>query len=105
MGKTNNSEALVLAETLGSAVSGVLGNRKSPSRKKGELGNSGSHFYLALYWAQALAAQTKDTSLAARFESLAKTLKNKEAAIVSELLAPEGTPQDVGGYYQPDDAT
>jgi len=102
--KTNNAEAVLLADTLGEAVSGVLNNKKSPSRKKGELGNSGSHYYLALYWAQALAAQTQDPTLAGRFSGLAKALADNEDTIVKELLAPEGIPQDIGGYYHPDDA-
>merc|ERR1711904_92671 len=101
--KTNNSEALVLAETLGQAVSGVLNNGHSPSRKKGELGNSGSHYYLAKYWAAALAEQKSNPEMASRFSSLAKTLSEKEDVIVKELLSTEGNPQDIGGYFQPCD--
>jgi len=101
--KTNNSEALVLAETLGQAVSGVLDNGHSPSRKKGELGNSGSHYYLAKYWAAALAEQKSNPEMASRFSSLAKTLSEKEDVIVKELLSTEGNPQDIGGYFQPCD--
>lgn len=101
--KIDNPDCLVLSETLGEAVSGVLNNNHSPSRKKGELGNAGSHYYLAKYWAAALAAQTKSPELAQRFSGLATTLSDKEDAIVQELLAIEGVPQDIGGYFQPDD--
>merc|ERR1712205_126542 len=101
--KSNNAEALILSETLGTAVSGVLNNGNSPSRKKGELGNSGSHYYLAKYWAAALAEQTSNPEMASRFAGVAKALTEKEDVIVKELLSTEGTPQDLGGYFQPCD--
>ena len=102
--KTNNAKALVLAETLDTATSAFLDNNKSPSRKVNELDNRGSHFYLALYWAEALAAQDKNAELKAQFTGLAKTLKDNEQKIVDELNAAQGKPQDIGGYYHPDDA-
>src|SRR5262249_27727078 len=80
----------------------ILDNNRSPARKVGELDNRGSHFYLALYWAQALAAQTKDKELAARFKPLAETLAANEAKINAELVAAQGKPVDIGGYYRPD---
>jgi isocitrate dehydrogenase len=91
----------VLGKTLGEATELVLQNGKSPSRKVNELDNRGSHFYLALYWAQALAAQTEDTELATKFTSLAKRLTADEAKIVDELNGVQGQPMDVGGYYYP----
>tara|TARA_R110002049_G_scaffold2750_4_gene21988 strand:+ start:169805 stop:172042 length:2238 start_codon:yes stop_codon:yes gene_type:complete len=101
--KTGNAKALVLAETLDQATSQYLNNDKSPSRKAGELDNRGSHFYLAMYWAQALAAQTKDAELAAQFATLAKTLTSGEEKIVNELNGIQGKPVDIGGYYDPDE--
>ena len=80
----------------------ILDNNKSPARKVGELDNRGSHFYLALYWAQALAAQTKDKEIQARFAPLAKALTENEAKINAELIAAQGKPVDMGGYYHPD---
>jgi isocitrate dehydrogenase len=100
--KFNNAKAQVLAETLDQANSRILENNKSPARKVGELDNRGSHFYLALYWAEALAAQTKDTDIQARFTTLAKTLADNEAKINAELIAAQGKPVDMGGYYHPD---
>ncbi|MBW8078159.1 MAG: NADP-dependent isocitrate dehydrogenase [Gallionella sp.] len=100
--KFNNTQAQVLAETLDQANSRILENNKSPARKVGELDNRGSHFYLALYWAQALAAQTKDRVIQARFTALAKTLTDNEARINAELIAAQGKPVDMGGYYHPD---
>ncbi len=100
--KFNNAKAQVLAETLDQANSRILENNKSPARKVGELDNRGSHFYLALYWAQALAAQTKDRAIQARFTALAQTLTNNEAKINAELIAAQGKPVDMGGYYHPD---
>jgi isocitrate dehydrogenase len=100
--KFNNPQAQVLAETLDQANSRILQNNKSPARKVGELDNRGSHFYLALYWAQALAAQNKDTVIQARFTALAKTLTDNEAKINAELIAAQGQPVDMGGYYHPD---
>ncbi len=97
-----NDKAKVLAETLDQANGKILDNNRSPSRKVGELDNRGSHFYLALYWAQALAAQTKDKELQERFAPLAKALTDNEAKINGELLAAQGKPVDMGGYYHPD---
>ncbi|MEF3191870.1 MAG: NADP-dependent isocitrate dehydrogenase [Campylobacterales bacterium] len=101
-GVFNNDKARVLAETLDQAVSGILDNNKSPARKVGQIDNRGSHFYLALYWAQALAAQTKDSELAAKFAPVAKALADNEAKINEELIGAQGKPQDIGGYYRPD---
>jgi isocitrate dehydrogenase len=99
-----NAKAQVLAETLDQAIGKILEFNRSPARKVGEIDNRGSHFYLALYWAQALAAQTKDEELAARFKPLAETLAKNEAKINGELIAAQGKPVDVGGYYLPDPA-
>ena len=96
-----NPKAQVLADALDAATGQFLDNNKSPSRKVGELDNRGSHFYLAMYWAQALAAQTKDGELQARFKSLAEALTANEAKIVAELNGAQGGTADVGGYYQP----
>ncbi len=82
----------------------VLDNDKSPQRKVGELDNRGSHFYLALYWAQALAAQTEDAGLRAKFTPVAAELTREEAKIVAELSASQGKPAEIGGYYHPDPA-
>jgi isocitrate dehydrogenase len=98
----NNQKAQVLAETLDQATGLILNNNKSPARKIGELDNRGSHFYLALYWAQALAAQTKDKELQAQFAPIAKALAENEAKINAELIAVQGKPADAGGYYRPD---
>jgi isocitrate dehydrogenase len=100
--KFNNPKAQILAETLDQANARILDNNKSPARKVGEIDNRGSHFYLALYWAQALAAQTKDPEVQARFTSLAKVLTDNEATINAELIAAQGKPVDMGGYYHPD---
>ena len=97
----NNPKALVLSKTLDQATGQFLDNNKSPSRKVGNIDNRGSHFYLALYWAQALAAQTEDTALQAQFGELAQTLAANEATIVAELNAVQGKPVDIGGYYAP----
>ncbi len=97
-----NAKALVLAEALDTAIGRFLDNNRNPARKVGELDNRGSHFYLALYWAQALAAQTKDAELQARFKSLAEILGKNEAKINGELIAAQGKPVDTGGYYLPD---
>jgi isocitrate dehydrogenase len=97
-----NQKAQVLAETLDQANGKILDNNKSPARKVGEIDNRGSHFYLAMYWAQALAAQTKDKELQARFAPLAKALTENEAKINAELIAAQGKPVDMGGYYHPD---
>jgi len=99
-----NPKAQVLAETLDEANGKILAFNRSPARKVGQLDNRGSHFYLALYWAEALAAQSKDKELQARFAPLAKTLAENEAKINAELIAAQGKPADMGGYYHPDDA-
>ncbi len=98
-----NAKAKVLADTLDEATGKFLENDKSPSRKVGGIDNRGSHFYLALYWAQALAAQDKDAELKAVFAKPAEELAKNEAKIVEELIAVQGKPVDIGGYYQPDD--
>ncbi|MGW7467672.1 NADP-dependent isocitrate dehydrogenase [Streptomyces xantholiticus] len=99
---TGNARAKVLADTLDRATGTFLNEDKSPSRKLGGIDNRGSHFYLALYWAQELAKQTDDAQLAEAFASLAKTLGEQERTIVDELIAVQGSPADIGGYYQPD---
>jgi isocitrate dehydrogenase len=101
---TGNPKAQLLAETLDKAIGKFLDNNKSPARKVGQIDNRGSHFYLALYWAQALAEQTQDKELQARFASIAKQLGDNESKIAAELIAAQGKPVDVGGYYQPDPA-
>ena len=98
--KTNNAKAKVLGKTLDQATGKLLDNNKSPARKVGEIDNRGSHFYLALYWAQALAEQNDDAELKAHFAPLAKQLTEQEATIVSELAAVQGKPADIGGYYR-----
>src|SRR6187399_1379176 len=100
----NNQVAKILADTLDQANAKFLESNKSPARKVGEIDNRGSHFYLALYWAQALAAQTADKKIADRFTKIAKDLSDNEKKIDGELLAAQGKPQDVGGYYHPNDA-
>jgi len=97
-------KAKVLADTLDTANGLFLENDRSPGRKLGTLDNRGSHFYLALYWAQALAAQTADADLAATFQPIAEALTTNETAIVAELLAVQGQPIQIGGYYKPDDS-
>jgi isocitrate dehydrogenase len=99
----NNQVAKILADTLDQANAKFLESNKSPARKVGEIDNRGSHFYLALYWAQALAAQTADKKIAERFTKIAKDLSDNVAKIDQELLAAQGKPQDVGGYYHPND--
>jgi isocitrate dehydrogenase len=99
---THNAKAKVFAKTLDQANGKFLDENKSPGRAAGELDNRGSHFYLALYWAQALAAQTEDAALQAQFAPVAKTLTENEAKIVDELKAASGKPVDLGGYYRPD---
>jgi isocitrate dehydrogenase len=101
-GTTGNEKVQVLAETLDQAIGKFLDNNKSPARKVGQIDNRGSHYYLALYWAQALAAQTKDKEMAARFAKVAKQLEENEAKINEELLGAQRKPQDIGGYYHPD---
>jgi isocitrate dehydrogenase len=99
---SNNPSAKILADTLDRANAKFLESNKSPARKVGEIDNRGSHFYLALYWAQALAEQTQDKNLQARFAKVAKQLAENEAKIVAELLSAQGKPVDMGGYYHPD---
>ncbi|WP_329171962.1 NADP-dependent isocitrate dehydrogenase [Streptomyces sp. NBC_01477] len=101
---TGNARAQILADTLDRATGTFLNEDRSPSRRLGGIDNRGSHFYLALYWAQELAAQTDDAALAAAFDGLAKTLAEQEETIVTELIAVQGSPVDIGGYYRPDPA-
>jgi isocitrate dehydrogenase len=101
---SGNARAQVLADTLDAATAKFLDNDKSPTRKLGQLDNRGSHFYLAFYWAEALAAQTKDVDLQSRFAKLATTLAANEQTIVHELNSVQGKAVDIGGYYRPDDA-
>ncbi|MCC6474069.1 MAG: NADP-dependent isocitrate dehydrogenase, partial [Burkholderiales bacterium] len=102
--KTGNEKAKILAKTLDAATGRLLDNRKSPSRKTGELDNRGSQFYLAMYWAQEMAAQKEDAALAACFAPLARTLVENEGKIVAEFAAVQGRAADIGGYYLADDA-
>ena len=100
----NHAKAKVLAETLDEANGKFLENDKSPARKVGAgIDNRGSHFYLALYWAQALAKQTRDSQLSTTFSPVAAQLTAAEKQIVAEMIAVQGKPADIGGYYQPDD--
>lgn len=104
-GDTNdNSNAKVLADTLNAATEKFLDNKKSPSRKAGELDNRGSHFYLSMYWAEALAAQDDSAELKAQFVSIAEQMTSNEATIVNELNSIQGVAVDLGGYYQPNDS-
>jgi isocitrate dehydrogenase len=100
--KTGNAKAVVLARALDRANARILEDDRSPKRKVGEIDNRGSHFYLAMYWARALADQTDDADLRAAFTTLARELERNEAAIVAELNAVQGRPVDIGGYYHPD---
>ncbi len=97
-----NEKAQLLADTLDQANTKFLDQNKNPARKVGQIDNRGSHFYLAMYWAEALAAQTKDKDLAARFAKVAKQLQDNEAKINEELIGAQGKPQDIGGYFNPD---
>jgi len=97
-----NERAALLAETLDQAIAKFLDNNKSPARKVGQIDNRGSHFYLALYWAQELAEQSKDAAMKAKFTAIAKQLGDNESKIDGELLAAQGKPVDMGGYYHPD---
>src|SRR3954465_1358031 len=99
--KTGSKRATLLGTTLDDAIGKLLENDKGPSRRTGELDNRGSQFYLAMYWAQELAAQTEDKDLADHFASLAKTLAENEDAIVAELAEVQGDSVDIGGYYYP----
>jgi isocitrate dehydrogenase len=101
---TDNAKAQVLADTLDRATGTLLDENKSPSRKLGSIDNRGSHYYLALYWAEELAEQEDDADLAAAFGDLAKTLRSNEEKIAEELIGVQGSPADIGGYYRPDDA-
>ncbi|MGO1848802.1 MULTISPECIES: NADP-dependent isocitrate dehydrogenase [unclassified Microbacterium] len=101
---TDNAKAQILADTLDAATASFLENDRSPGRKLGTIDNRGSHFYLALYWAQELGRQTDDAGLAAAFAPLAESLSANEQTIVDELVAVQGNPTDIGGYYRPDDA-
>ena len=101
--KTGNSKAEILANTLNQAIGVFLDENKSPSRKVNELDNRGSHFYLSLYWAEALANQADDKDLQSQFSSFAKSLREKEMIIVEELNSAQGNPVDLGGYYFPDE--
>jgi isocitrate dehydrogenase len=101
---TANARAKILADTLDRATGTFLNEDRSPSRRLGGIDNRGSHFYLALYWARELAGQTEDAQLAEAFAGVARTLSEQEQAIVAELLAVQGSPTDIGGYYQPDPA-
>jgi len=101
---TGNEKAKILADTLGEANCKFLDNNRSPSRKVNEIDDRGSHFYIALYWAEALAGQDKDASLRECFSVLAKGLADNEAKIMEELNAAQGAPVDIGGYYLPDEA-
>ncbi len=103
-GSTGNARAAVLAETLDQAIGRFLDENKSPARKLGGIDNRGSHFYLALYWAEALAAQSKDAELTSRFAGVAKQLAAGAQTIDADLLGAQGKPVDMGGYYQPDTA-
>ena len=99
---SGNEDVKVLAETLDEANGEILEHNRSPARKVGELDNRGSHFYLALYWAKALARRDNSSALAARFKPLAEALTANEAKINAELIAAQGKPVDTGGYYLPD---
>lgn len=101
---TGNARAQILADTLDRATATFLDENKSPARSVGSIDNRGSHFYLALFWAEELAAQTEDAALAADFASLASTLRGQEETINGELIGVQGTAVDIGGYYRPDDA-
>lgn len=104
LGETNdNTKAKILAETLDDATSKLLDNKKGPSRKTGELDNRGSHFYLAMYWAQALASQDKDADLKSQFAPIAEKMATNEATIVEELNSVQGKAVNIGGYYEPND--
>jgi isocitrate dehydrogenase len=99
---TDNTRAKLLGQALDRATGTFLDENKSPGRKLGTVDNRGSHFYVALFWAEELAAQTEDAELAADFAELAKTLRSQEESITGELLEVQGSPADIGGYYRPD---
>ena len=100
---TDNERARILGATLDKATGRFLEENKSPSRKVGEIDNRGSHFYLALFWAEELASQDDDKELAEAFTEVAQALKDGEDAINEELLGVQGSPAEIGGYYRPDD--
>jgi len=100
--KTNNQKALILAEALNEATGKFLDHNRSPLRSVGEVDNRGSHFYLALYWAEALAEQDKDADLKAIFTDVATKLEEGRSKVVDELSAAQGKAYDIGGYYHPD---
>ena len=99
--KYDNKKALILAEALDDATDKFLANDKSPSRKVNELDNRGSHFFLAMYWAEAIANQDKDADLKAEFSQIAKTMEDNQEKILSELIDAQGSPVDIKGYYLP----
>jgi isocitrate dehydrogenase len=99
---SDNPRALVLADTLDRATERLLNENRSPARRVGQIDNRGSHFYLALYWANELAAQDEDVELATAFAPIAQSLADGEETINAELLAVQGNPADIGGYYRPD---
>jgi isocitrate dehydrogenase len=101
---SGNEKAKILAETLDQAIAMYLENGRLPSRKVNEIDNRGSTFYLALYWAQTLAAQNEDPAMQARFAEVARELERNQATITEELLSAQGSPVDLGGYYLPDPA-
>ena len=100
--KNNSPKAQVLADALDIATEKLLDNGKSPSRKVNEIDTRGSHFYLALYWAQALAEQNEDAELKSLFTKVSESLNTNESKIAAELINDQGTPKDIGGYYLPD---
>ncbi|MCH5373054.1 MAG: NADP-dependent isocitrate dehydrogenase, partial [Planctomycetes bacterium] len=101
--KTGSRKARIVAEALNDANARYLEENKAPSRKVNEIDNRGSHYYLGMYWAQAMADNQDDAELAAHFKQAAKALADNEETINAELLAAQGSPVDIGGYYQPDD--
>ena len=101
--KSDNKHAQVLADSLNLAIGRFLDENKSPSRKVKEIDNRGSHFYLALFWAEALARQSEDSELSSHFSELANILRANEIKIAEELISAQGKPMDLGGYYLPDD--
>ncbi|MEO5852698.1 MAG: NADP-dependent isocitrate dehydrogenase, partial [Nocardioides sp.] len=101
-GVTGNARAKVLGDALDRATETFLNENRSPARRVGQIDNRGSHFYLALYWAEELARQTEDAALSESFGQLAATLREQEETITAELLTVQGAPADIGGYYRPD---
>ncbi len=101
--KTGSEKTKLLAETLDKAILKYLENGRMPSRKAGEIDNRGSSFYLAMYWAEALSQQDKDAELKSRFEKIYKELSANEEKIINDLIAVQGKPDDIGGYFMPDD--